>query len=946
MRLQVKTIVAALATALALAALASPAAAADFGLTELEVSSIAENGAPEVQAGAHPFALVTNLRSVTEERPPGSGEIYPVQEAKDIRISFPPGLVGKPTAAPRCTIVQFLASGEKTDCPDASAVGFAEITYGGGEGEPHTAPAALYNLTPPFGSVARLGFVVENLAPVMLNVRVNPEPPHNVIATASNISQEVFFIAARTTVWGVPASPAHDAQRGNCLKEGGTCPAAGPEVPFLSLPTNCAEPLSFGFEADSWQNPSPPGAPYPFQATATVQDESEPPNALSPSGCANLKFEPTLEARPTTNVADAPSGLHVDLHVPQPDEATEPGALRQADLRQTLVTLPPGLVINPSAANGLGSCSEAQIGYLGKHEAGTPAGCPESAKIGSAEVNTPLLDHPLKGSVYVATPYANPFGTLLALYVAIEDPATGIVVNIPGEVRADPATGQLRAAFSETPQLPFEDFKLEFNQGPYAPLRTPAVCREYATDSTMTPWSAPEGSAVASSDRWAISAAPGGGGCPSSQSALPNSPQFEAGAATPISATFTPLVVRLRRGDDSQEFSQLTVTPPPGLLARLAGVPYCPEAAIAAAAAKSGAQEQASPSCPAASHVGGVNIAAGAGPSPYWVHGEVYLAGPYKGAPLSLAVITPAVAGPFDLGTVVVRVALHVDPETARITAVSDRIPSILAGIPLDVRNVNMSIDRPSFTLTGTSCDPSSFAGQLVSTQGDSAALADHYQLAECSRLAFKPKLGLRLFGQTHRRAHPKLRAVLRMPTSGQANIAGAVVALPHSEFLDQGHIRTICTRVQFAAEACPKGSVYGYAKAWSPLLDQPLQGPVYLRSSNHPLPDLVAALDGQIEIDLVGRIDSIHGGIRTSFESVPDAPVSKFVLNMQGGGKGLLINSTDICRGKHAANATFTAQNGKTQQLHPAVKDGRCHGRRGGGHHGGGHHRRPGARR
>jgi hypothetical protein len=935
MKLRVKTTVAGLlAMASVLAALATPAAAADLGLTELEVSSTAESGAPEIQAGAHPFALVTNLRIATEEASPGSGQVFPVQEAKDLRIAFPPGLVGKPTAVPRCTIQLFLAPGEKTDCPDDSAVGVAEITYGTGDGG-NTAPTPVYNLTPSFGSVARLGFVVENVATVMLNVKVNPEPPHNVIASVSNITQAVFFLGARTTVWGIPASPVHDAQRGNCFKGGGTCPVAGPEVPFLSLPTDCNEPLSFGFEADSWQNPSPPGTFYPFQATAAVQDESEPPKNLSPSGCANLKFEPTLEARPTTDVADAPSGLHVDLHVPQPDEALEPEALRQADLRQTVVTLPPGLVINPAAANGLGSCSEEQIGYLGKHEAGTPAGCPDSAKIGTAEVDTPLLDHPLKGSVYVATPDANPFGSLLAIYVAIDDPTTGIVVNIPGEVRPDPATGQLRAAFTETPQLPFEDFKLEFTKGPYAPLRTPAVCREYATDSTMTPWTAPEGSAVSGSDRWAISAAPGGGGCPGSEGGLPNAPQLEAGAATPISGAFGPLVVHLRRDDDSQEFSRLTVSPPAGLLARLVGVPYCSEAAIAAAAAKSGAEEQASASCPAAARVGTVNIAAGAGPSPYWVHGDVYLSGPYKGAPLSLAVITPAVAGPYDLGTVVVRVALQVDPETARITAVSDRIPSILAGIPLDVRNVNMSVDRPNFTLTGTSCDPLSFSGQLVSTLGNSASLTEPYQLAECRRLGFKPKLGIRLVGKTHRRAHPALRAVLRMPASGQASIARAVVALPHSEFLDQAHINTICTRVQFAAKACPKGAVYGYAKAWSPLLDQPLQGPVYLRSSDHPLPDLVAALDGQIHVDLVGRIDSVHGGIRTSFGSVPDAPVSKFILSMRGGKKGLLINSTDICRGKHAASGAFTAQNGKTKELHPAVKDGRCHKpRRGGRHH------------
>jgi hypothetical protein len=318
-----------------------------------------------------------------------------------------------------------------------------------------------------------------------------------------------------------------------------------------------------------------------------------------------------------------------------------------------------------------------------------------------------------------------------------------------------------------------------------------------------------------------------------------------------------------------------------------------------------------------------VEVGAGAGPAPYYAHGTVYLTGPYKGAPLSMAIVTPATAGPFDLGTVVVRTALYVDPETAVITAKSDPIPHILEGIPLDVRTAAVKIDRPSFTINPTNCDPLAVKGIAVSTLGQPASLENRFQVGECGALGFKPKLSLRLFGKTKRGGNPRLRAVLRMP-SGGANIARTSVALPHSEFLDQAHIRTICTRVQFAADQCPAGSIYGNATATSPLLDYALEGPVYLRSSSNPLPDLVIALRGPasqpLEVDAVGRVDSVHGGIRTSFETVPDAPLTKLVLEMQGGKKGLLENSRNICKGTNHATAKFDAQSGKTHDFKPTL--------------------------
>jgi hypothetical protein len=390
--------------------------------------------------------------------------------------------------------------------------------------------------------------------------------------------------------------------------------------------------------------------------------------------------------------------------------------------------------------------------------------------------------------------------------------------------------------------------------------------------------------------------------------------------------------MRLAREDGSQEIKGLDATLPPGLTGRLAGVSYCPESSIAQARARSkpgeGATEQSSPSCPAGSELGSVAVSAGAGPAPFTTGGRAYLAGPYKSAPISLVVITPAVAGPFDLGTVVVRNALHVDPTTAQVSVKSDPIPTILEGIPLDVRSIEVKIDRNQFTLNPTSCNPMAI-GASAAGLASVASLTQRFQVGECEALGFKPKLSLRLKGGTHRGDHPAITAVLA-PRPGDANIAQVSVALPHSEFLEQAHIRTVCTRVQFAADQCPAGSVYGEAEATTPLLDQPLRGPVYLRSSSNKLPDLVVALRGPdsqpVEIHAVGRVDSVNGGIRNSFEVVPDAPVSKFVLRMRGGKRGLLVNSRDLCKGKtQRATVRMLAHNGARHDPRPALQASGC---------------------
>ena len=464
----------------------------------------------------------------------------------------------------------------------------------------------------------------------------------------------------------------------------------------------------------------------------------------------------------------------------------------------------------------------------------------------------------------------------------------------------------------------------------------PSTCGTKTIRAEFFSWADPTTPHVVDSN-YEIANKPDGSPCVNSLADRPFSPTMEAGTESPGAGRFSPFGFRTTRSDDDQEFSRISTKVPDGLAAKLAGVTRCPETGIAQALSREttagdGALEQSDPSCPASSEIGTTQVGSGVGATLSWVGGKVYLAGPYEGAPMSLVVISPAVVGPYDLGVITVRTALHVDRETVQVQAVSDPFPQIFQGIPVRIRDIRLNLDKPNFTYNPTSCAEKQVEGKitgtggnLLSTADDSTAnLTERFQAADCASLGFKPKLYFRLFGGTHRGAHPKLRAVVK-PRAGDANIAGASVALPHSEFLDQGHIKTVCTRVQFAANACPRGAIYGYARATTPILEEPVAGPVYLRSSSHKLPDLVAVLRGPssrpIEVDLDGRIDSIHGGIRNTFEVVPDAPVSSFVLTMQGGKKGLLQNSTNICAKAFRATAKFSGQNGRRVTLHPKMK-------------------------
>jgi len=904
------------------------------------------DGSTVTQAGSHPYQetiaslyLTTNPNDVASLLASGGG-------LHELSVDLPRGDIVNPEATSHCAESELHSD---QGCPYASQVGTIALTLSlaGGFGQA-AAIRPLYNMVSPPGHPAELAFEVISGTFIHVLGSVRSDGTFLLAAKTSDIPAIKTIGGVRTVLWGDPTAESHDSQRGACVIQNGNsptlCPTERTHRALLTMPSSCGGPLTTTARIDDWFEPG-------NFVTRSYESTDLNGSPVGVDGCNQLQFEPTIESRPTTNLADSPSGLDFDLKQPQNEEFE---SLSTANLKDTTVALPQGMALNPSAGAGREACSSAQIG-LATAVGQTPirfseegAHCPDASKIGSVEVKTPLLEDPLEGNVYLAKPFDNPFGTLLGIYLAIDDPQTGTIAKLPGKVEADPQTGQLTTTFTESPELPLEDVKLHLFNGPRAALTTPQTCGTYTTTSELTPWSTPEGADAHPTDSFETTTSPNGGACPRSPGEAANRPSFSAGTISPQAGSYSPFVLHLAREDGTQRISGIDTTLPEGLTGKLAGVAQCPEAAIAAAKAREapnqGAAEIQSPSCPASSEVGTADVAAGSGITPLHVQGHAYLAGPYEGAPISLVVITPAVAGPFDLGVVTTRVALHVDPETARIHAVSDPLPQILDGIPLDVRSIALELGRPDFSLNPTSCDPMAVGGSVTSALGMSQALSSPFQVGGCSALPFKPKLSVKLKGGTRRGDFPALTAIATAKP-GEANIGSVAVTLPHSAFLEQGHIGTVCTRVQFAqgavpGEACPKRSIYGKATAITPLLAQPLSGPVYLRSSSHQLPDLVVALHGQVDVVLDGRVDSVKGALRNTFEAVPDAPVTKFVLKMQGGRKGLIVNSRNLCASTNRATVLMDGQNGKTHDTRPVVK-AKCGGKGRKRRHRKGHERR-----
>jgi hypothetical protein len=928
-----------------------------FEVSTFTAANTEEGGGKDTVAGGHPF------KNSVAESWPRDDQGQSIEVLRNLEVNPVTGFVGNPAARPRCPIPSIpgeFESSPGSSCPIGSRVGSATV-FGDG---PEYALAPLYNVKPDRGYPAEFAFkpagggLSLTVIPIYVTLRPRSESYGLTVGTVDNpraIGLAAFNV--RRVVTNFCNYPQTTASASGCDSSAGQSTA-----PFLSNSVNCSEAApTWKLFIDSWEQSGrrlPTGVPDftdPNWKTATATDP--PLEGCDDPALASL-FDPAIAVKPLQGgaaQADAPSGLSVDFDFPQTNDPTDLGTTFDPSLPRTpepkdiTVKLPAGLSISPSSASGLGACSDQASDPAGDqvhYDNTQPVSCPDSSKIGSAVATSPVLalrdpqddtkivgPEPIPGDVYLLAPHPGDLPTdgggsdgKFRLLIQLNYPRYGINFKLPGTAVADPNTGQLTATFSENPQLPSSHITVSLKEGPRAPLATPVACGTFTTTSDLVPWSTPGTPDAHPSASFEVKSGPNGSACPSGASSRPFAPTMSAGTANAKAGAHSPFVLHIARKDGEGELRSLEATLPKGLGATFAGVPYCPEAALAAAAGRSGKAEQANPSCPA-SRIGSVKVGAGPGTNPYQAKGNAYLSGPYKGAPLSVAVITPAVAGPFDLGTVVSRNALYVNPETAQGHVVSDPLPTIIDGVPLRLRSIDVNLDRSNFTLNPTDCEPLSVQATIHSSDGASASPSNSFQVRGCKDLGFKPTLKLSLKGKVSRRSHPSLHASLTA-RPGDANIAKAQVKLPKAAFLDNAHIGDICTRVQFAAKQCPAGSVYGYATATTPLLDGPLTGNVYLRANPaHKLPDLVVGFQGpanqQIEVELAGKTDSVKGALRNTFEAVPDVPVTKFDLTLFGGKKGLIIMSSGFCKDP-TASIKFTGQNGMESDTTPKV-GGKC---------------------
>jgi uncharacterized repeat protein (TIGR01451 family) len=910
-------------------------------------------GERERQAGERPFELRTDFDFNAESAIDDEGLFAdffrytgPHGRVKDVEVTLPRGAVGNPEALPKCDPTDFASGGvmlNATLCPSNTQIGFLNIYFAAGKHRqgygaftPESSFAQLthvpiYNLEPPKGQAVDLAFNAGGLVQGHIYANLDPAQNYAIKTLSPNISALVAVRGTEVTVWGVPADPAHDRWRYLSGESGSTfngvgfdflgAPFTAPIKPFLTNPMDCGfDNGGARIRVSSYNNPD--------QFTPIEEEE----NPLNVTGCDDprFRFEPEISMQPTSKAAGGPTGLDVNLIVPQRDDLVsdfsdlyeqngEVKAIATPPLKKAVVTLPEGMTVSPSAAQGLSSCSPEQIG-MGTN---SPVTCPDSSQFGELFLKSPILpiDAQPEGWIYVAKPFDNPFHNFLSLYLVIQEPDRGILVKLAGRADLDPDDGQITFTFDDLPQLPVSEATMSVKGGLRAGLVNPQTCGVKTINATLYSWHDPQ-TPHHIKNNYEITQNPDGSPCYQNKADRPFSPNLAAGTRNNLAGSYSPLDLQLTRTDQEQELDRVEGTAPPGLLASIKGVGRCTDAAIAAAAnpERTGTEEIDNPSCPADSLAGTVDAGTGVGQVLTYVPGKLYLAGPYKGAPISGVAIVPAVAGPFDLGNVVTRTPAYINPQTAELHVKTDPLPQIFKGVPVRVRDVQVHLDKNRFTLNPTSCEPFAITGTMFSFEGKSMNGGSRFQAADCASLGFKPRLTTRLFGGTKRGAHPKFKGIYRS-REGDANVDSVVVTLPRSEFLDQSHIRTVCTRVQFAADACPAGSIYGHAEAKTPLLDETLRGPVFLRSSNNKLPDLVAELHGIVDVEVVGRIDSIRGGIRASFESVPDVPVESFTITMQGGKKGLLVNSRDICARTYRINAAFKGQNGKETTIRPKLK-------------------------
>ena len=899
-----------------------------FGFEDYQLIPESPGGAIDTQAGSHPFQL-TNITTLNAAPPLNlEGELteldFPktVGLTKDVIAELPPGFIGNPTPFAQCTDAQFGAFLQPgghyiNECPASSAIGVATVSFTqAGLFHYETVSAPIFNVTPRAGEPARFGFKALGIASAFLDTSVRTGGSYGVTVAASTISQQVYLDSVKLTFWGVPGDPRHDHQRGwECLEEFGTCEtSSNPNPPpFLVMPTNCQAPFTSTVRGDSW---APPGGTSEIAEPLTYTL----PEAVD--GCNRLPFSPSIRATPDGTAASSPTGMSVDVHVPQ-EAVLNSTSLAQSAVKDITVALPEGVAINPSGGDGLQACSENLAGFTGISEAvpgqqiatftpGLPEPetpgtniCPDASKIGTVEITTPLLPpgQHLKGFVYLATQNANPFGSLIALYLIAKDPISGVVVKLTGATHLSP-TGQIIATFENSPQLAFEDAELHFFGGERAPLATPAHCGAYTTNASFAPWS--ENEPVSSQSTFNITSGPNGSACPGAS--LPFSPSLTAGSPNINAGAFSPLDTTISRADGNQNIQTVQLHMAPGMSGILAGVPLCPEAQ-----ANEG-------TCGAGSLIGETTVSAGVGNDPVSVKGgKVYLTEKYAGAPFGLSIVNPVKAGPFDLehdtsnpannppcDCVVVRAKIEINPTTAALTITTDpsgphAIPHLIDGIPVQIKAVNVTVNRPGFTFNPTNCNPQSITGTIGSVEGATSPVSVPFQVTNCAALKFAPKFQVSTSGKSSKAKGASLTVKLSYPAGSQgtqANIARVKVELPKQLPSQLKTLQKACLAAVFEANpaSCPAESVVGHATVHTPLLPVPLTGPAYFVShGGEAFPDLTLVLQGYgVTVELVGSTFISKAGITSStFKATPDVPFNAFELTLP--------------QGKYAALTTFS---------------------------------------
>ncbi|HEY5288356.1 MAG TPA: hypothetical protein VIJ50_14770 [Solirubrobacteraceae bacterium] len=860
-------------------------APAAFGFENFSVTSTGLTGSSDTQAGDHPFE--TTVTYNLNVNPENGAHSRPVEDPKDFVVDLPPGYVGNPQVVGKCS--QEAAINEA--CPPSTQIGVAKLgLFAIAHNVPETQTVPIYNIVPDAGVAAQFAFRV---GPVIttLYVNVSQETNYAVRVTVSGIPRAASVNSVSTTFFGEPLS-----DRNVYNKSVGASPLA-----FLQNPVDCsAGPLQARTSSDSWQKPGsylPDGAPNLADPNWKSITTTMYP---SMTGCEMLQFSPSLDVIPDTTQADEPTGVTVDVRVPQSPDAFP--ALATPALKNATVTLPAGLTLSPSAADGLTGCTDAQVAF----ESVESVACPDASVLGTAKIFTPLLPGPLEGQVYLGTPNCNPCtsadaadGNMLRIFLVAQ--GDGVRIKKEGKVYANPSTGQLTTTFTNNPALPFETLELKFKGGLRAGLATPQVCGTATSTSDFVPWSTPITPDANPTTSFNVDWNGNGAPCPT---LAPLNPSFSAGTSNPNAGQFSPLTITFAREDREQDLSGIQVRTPPGLLGTLTGVPLCPE-------------PQASlGTCAEASRIGTMTVAAGPGSHPFYEKGSLYLTGPYKGAPFGLSIVVPTVAGPFNLGNVVVRAQIDVDPHTTALTVTSDPFPQIIDGIPLRLRSANVTVERPGFIFNPTDCKQQHIEATISGANGTQTQVSVPFAVSGCAGLPFGPKFTASTSGKASRKNGTSLLVRLSYPKGAQSNIAKVKVDLPKQLPSRLTTLQKACPDYVFNADpaACPKGSIVGIAKAVSPVLPVPLSGPAYFVShGGAEFPNLIVVLQGYgVRIDLVGDTFISKAGITSStFTSVPDVQVDSFELYLPAGPDSALAANGNLCKSKLVMPSSFVAQDG-----------------------------------